>query len=74
MTTAIRTYCDLCQATGVPVRHGLVAWRDWQAIGHRYEDVDRCTDVEACRARVAANGEEWPVEDPAGSSWTDPKG
>jgi hypothetical protein len=64
MTTAVRMRCDLCGAPNVAVRHGLVAWKDWQVIGHRYEDVDRCVDVDACRARVAEAGEEWPVEDP----------
>ena len=54
--------CELCNATDTPIRHGLVAWR--QPVFGRYEDIDRCTDVEACRARVLAKGEPWPIEDP----------
>ena len=64
MTTVIRNRCDICGALNVPIRHGLVAWLDYAVIGHRYEDVDRCVDVAACRARVAESGETWPIEDP----------
>ena len=56
------TTCDLCGATDQPIRHGLVAWRE-PVFGHNFDDVDRCLDLAACKARVAAKGEPWPVVD-----------
>ena len=54
--------CGICNATDVPIRHGLVAWKE--PVFGKYEDVDRCIDVDACRARVEAAGDRWPIEDP----------
>jgi len=53
--------CELCGATDVLLRHGLVAWRS--PVFGPFEDVDRCVDIEACKARVKASGDEWPVID-----------
>lgn len=50
--------CDLCGERSLDVRPGLVAWRD---PAQPYANVDRCGDVEACKARVEAAGERWPV-------------
>jgi hypothetical protein len=37
----------------------------------RYEAVLRCKDTEACKRRIAANGDAWPVEDPRRESRDD---
>lgn len=50
--------CDLCGHIGSDVRAGLVAWRNLE---QPYAHVDRCTDTEACRSRVEASGETWPL-------------
>lgn len=50
--------CDLCAHQG-PVRSRMVAWRN-PAFGP-FENVDVCVDEAACRARIAARGETWPV-------------
>ncbi len=50
--------CDICGDRSLDVRPGLVAWRD---LAQPYAHVDRCEDEAACRARVEAAGEEWPV-------------
>lgn len=53
--------CGICNAIGVPIRHGLVAWKE--PIFGKYEDIDRCVDEDACRARVEESGEPWPIEE-----------
>jgi len=53
--------CDLCGTRSTDVRPGLVAWID---PAQPYAAVDRCSDVAACRARVEAAGEPWPVREP----------
>ena len=53
--------CDICNHRGSDVRAGLVAWRD---PAQPYGNVDRCSDQAACRSRVKASGEEWPVREP----------
>ena len=53
--------CDICGDRSLDVRAGLVAWRD---LAQPYANVDRCSDVAACKARVQASGEPWPVIDP----------
>ena len=50
--------CDICGHRSLDVRPGLVAWKD---PAQPYAAVDRCEDVRACRARVEAAGDEWPV-------------
>ena len=52
--------CVLCGVT-FDVAVGLVDWAD--PIGRTFEAVPRCTDVAACRGRVEAAGERWPVAD-----------
>jgi hypothetical protein len=39
----------------------VVRWVDPQF--GQYEALDRCLDIDACKARVAANGDPWPIED-----------
>lgn len=51
--------CDICGVTDQPMTTGLVAWKS--PVFGRYEHIDRCSDEAACRARVAAAGDEWPV-------------
>lgn len=50
--------CDICGDRSPDVRPGLVAWKD---PAQPFAAVDRCADQDACRARVEAAGEEWPV-------------
>ena len=50
--------CAICGDRSLDVRPGLVAWID---PAQPYANIDRCTDTKACRARVEATGEEWPV-------------
>lgn len=53
--------CDICGTRSI-VRPAVVAWRSL-AFG-RYEAVDRCDDLEACKARVRAAGDPYPVMEP----------
>jgi hypothetical protein len=53
--------CEIC-GDRQTVRHAVVAWV--QPVGGRYESIDRCVDVAACKERVAMNGDPWPVIDP----------
>jgi hypothetical protein len=53
--------CALCGVEGHDLDYVLVCWVEpvtdpWQA-------VDRCPDRIACRLRVEADGEAWPVAD-----------
>lgn len=61
MTFTEPTYCALCGHTDKrDLRYALVHWREADP-GMQYAHVPRCTNVEACRARVQANGESWPL-------------
>lgn len=51
--------CDLCGAR-TEIHHALVAWNSTVL---PFGDVDRCVDEPACRARIAARGDEWPLRD-----------
>jgi len=52
--------CDICGDRSIDVRAGLVAWID---PAQPYANVDRCTNQAACRRRVEASGELWPVRE-----------
>ena len=52
--------CAICGHHSLDVRPGLVAWID---VDSYYANVDRCTDQAACRARVEARGDTWPVRE-----------
>jgi hypothetical protein len=62
--------CLLCgfEATTAEVWLKPAWWREPGADGKRITTIPRCLDVEACRARVLAAGEAWPLlergEDP----------
>ncbi len=63
--TGLFEACLLCGANGaVPgtLRVGLVKWRD-PVEGTEYSQLPRCSDAQACRARIEARGERWEVED-----------
>lgn len=51
--------CFLCGVTSDQVRPGLACYRE----DGRFDHVDRCIDHQACRARVEANGNHWPLID-----------
>lgn len=51
--------CDLCGSVRVPVEPRVVAWR--VPVAGPFGNIDRCPDQEACRARVEAAGDEWPI-------------
>ena len=55
---------QLCQLCGVStdLRYGLVRWKDPMP-GASFDSIWRCRDVVACRARLEAGGETWPVDD-----------
>ena len=55
--------CDLCGAVRVPIEAHVVAWR--VPVAGPFGAIDRCVDRDACRNRVFANGEEWPILEPA---------
>jgi hypothetical protein len=52
--------CLICGNTSSDVRTALVAWAEPVA-GRTFESVPRCQDREACKERVIAQGEDWPV-------------
>jgi hypothetical protein len=52
--------CDICGDRSLDVRAGLVEWTD---PAQPYANVDRCTDQAACRKRVEARGDAWPVRE-----------
>lgn len=54
----IRT-CRMCGAKGYTVCSGLACYAD----DGRFERIDRCTDHQACRSRVEADGLDWPLVD-----------
>ena len=51
--------CLLCGISGPQVRPGVVEWRDPEP--HRFDVIPKCVDHAACRARVEATGEPWPL-------------
>lgn len=51
--------CDLCQMIDHEVRSGLACYAD----DGRFERIDRCMNHQACRDRVEAGGESWPLSD-----------
>ena len=51
--------CELCGIESSNVRSGLACYAD----DGRFERMDRCVDHQACRDRVEAAGEEWPLSD-----------
>ena len=55
--------CELCD-TVQRVTYALVRWKLTSV--SPYENLARCTDRSACRARVEARGEEWAVDDGEG--------
>lgn len=55
--------CLLCGHESHDVRVGLVEWKD--PVGsERFSSIPRCQNRRACRARLEAIGDEWPVWDP----------
>jgi hypothetical protein len=53
--------CAICGNTDRrDLRWRIAHWRDAEP-GMAYENVGACSDREACRARVEANGETWPL-------------
>lgn len=55
--------CLLCglEATAAEVWLKPAWWREPGADGKRITTIPRCLDVDACRARVLAAGEAWPL-------------
>jgi hypothetical protein len=51
--------CDLCGLEDRTIRSGLACYAD----DGRFERIDRCTEHQACRDRVEAAGNEWPLAD-----------
>lgn len=51
--------CDLCGVEDRNVRSGLACYAD----DGRFERIDRCMDHQACRDRVEASGDTWPLTD-----------
>ena len=51
--------CDLCGLAANDVRSGLACYAD----DGRFARIDRCLDHQACRERVEAPGESWPLID-----------
>ena len=53
--------CSICGNTNRrELRYALVHWRDAEP-GMQYAHVPACSDRDACRARVAAAGDPWPL-------------
>lgn len=51
--------CLLCGVEGPQVRRALVEWKDPDP--DRFAAIPRCSDVEGCKSRVAAQNEDWPL-------------
>ena len=51
--------CEICYEAGSDVKPGMA----WYRVPSKepVQKIDRCRDVEACRARVEARGERWPL-------------
>lgn len=61
-----RLCCDLCGREDHDVKVRLVRWADAVVEAARqppWENVARCPDYQACRARVESKGERWPIRD-----------
>jgi hypothetical protein len=54
--------CSLCGRKGQGIHVQLVEWASYLP-GMRFAHVDRCDDRAACRARVEAAGETWPLKE-----------
>jgi hypothetical protein len=50
--------CELCNVTSDDVRPGIGWFLD-----ESVQRIDRCRDHEACRQRVEASGETWPLRE-----------
>jgi hypothetical protein len=58
-----RRRCALCGIeSATDVKPSMVRWKD-PLPDHQFDTVDRCIDRQACRDRVDAIGELWPVID-----------
>ena len=57
--------CQLCEREGYDVCSTLACYAD----DGRFERIDRCTDHQACRERVEASGETWPLIDITNPRW-----
>jgi hypothetical protein len=64
--------CALCGAESDRVRSALVEYTDAirAGLGRPYDVVPRCDDRPACRRRVEAIGEVWPLNDGTESAST----
>jgi len=51
--------CRLCGTEGYTVCSGLACYAD----DGRFERIDRCSDHQACREGVEAQGDAWPLID-----------
>ena len=61
MTDASMRTCLLCGDSG-SVRMARAKWRTGRPVGGRmWEAIPRCTDRAACRERIEALGERWPL-------------
>ena len=58
--------CLLCGQVAPDVRMALVHWREPDSAGDVWGAIPRCRDRSACRERVAALGEEWPIVEGVG--------
>lgn len=54
--------CELCHIRGSDVTPGLAWYRDATS-RTAVQTIDRCIDHAACRRRVEAAGERWPLRD-----------
>jgi hypothetical protein len=52
--------CELCGAVSRDVSPWVAWYVDPEAIG-RVKVIDRCEDEAACRERVEADGNDWPL-------------
>jgi hypothetical protein len=52
--------CLLCGIQDADVRPGL-AWFEPALASGAVQSIHRCRDVDACRARLEATGETWPL-------------
>lgn len=55
--------CELCYVTDADVKIGLAWYRDVE-LGQAIQSIARCLDGDACRSRVEARGERWPLRIP----------
>ena len=57
--------CELCAVEGYTVCSSLACYAD----DGRFERIDRCTDHQACRDRVEADGLDWLLVDITNPRW-----